>query len=118
MALRTFIGSAVGLVPLITAGIAVLLMRTEPNPDTRPRLVLGAGMVALPLLGLWHLWAGSPDTPDARRNAGGFLGFAIAGPLSDGLTVWISAPLLFIGSLFGLLLLTGTTIREVPATAR
>ena len=117
-ALRLFIGSAVGLVPLIGAGVALLLMRTEPNPDTRPRLVLGAGMVALPLLGLWHLWAGSPDTPDGRRHAGGFLGFAIAGPLSDGLTVWISAPLLFIGSLFGLLLLTGTTIREVPATAR
>jgi S-DNA-T family DNA segregation ATPase FtsK/SpoIIIE len=118
MALRTFIGSAVGLVPLIAAGIAMLLMRTEPDPETRPRLVLGAGMVALPMLGLWHLWAGSPDTPDGRRHAGGFLGFAIAGPLSDGLTVWISAPLLFIGSLFGLLLLTGTTIRDVPATAR
>ncbi len=117
-ALRTFIGSAVGLVPLVTAGVAVLLMRTSPDPDTRPRLVLGAGMVTVPLLGLWHLWAGSPDTPAGRGHAGGFLGFAIAGPLSDGLTVWISAPLLFIGSLFGLLLLTGTTIREVPATAR
>ncbi|HVQ98886.1 MAG TPA: cell division protein FtsK, partial [Mycobacterium sp.] len=50
--LRLFIGSAVGLAPLIGAGVALLLMRTEPNPDTRPRLVLGAGMVALPLLGL------------------------------------------------------------------
>ncbi len=104
--------------PLLIVTVAVLLMRTEPDPETRPRLVLGAGMVALPVLGLWHLWAGSPDTPDGRRHAGGFLGFAIAGPLSDGLTVWISAPLLFIGSLFGLLLLTGTTIRELPATAR
>ena len=117
-ALRIFIGSAVGLVPLVAAGVAVLLMRTQPDPDARPRLVLGAGMVALPLLGLWHLWAGSPDTPVGRGHAGGFLGFAIAGPLSDGLTVWISAPLLFIGSLFGVLLLTGTTIRELPATAR
>ncbi len=117
-ALRIFIGSAVELLPLLIVAVAVLLMRTEPDPETRPRLVLGAGMVALPVLGLWHLWAGSPDTPDGRRHAGGFLGFAIAGPLSDGLTVWISAPLLFIGALFGLLLLTGTTIREVPATAR
>ncbi|MBV9319243.1 MAG: cell division protein FtsK, partial [Mycobacterium sp.] len=117
-ALRIFIGSAVLLLPVVIAGIAVVLMRTEPDPDTRPRLVLGAGMIALPFLGLWHLWAGSPDTPGGRRHAAGFLGFAIAGPLSDGLTAWISAPLLFIGSLFGLLLLTGTTIREVPATAR
>ncbi|MDT5308832.1 MAG: segregation ATPase FtsK/SpoIIIE, family, partial [Mycobacterium sp.] len=75
-------------------------------------------MVALPVLGLWHLWAGSPDTPVAREHAAGFLGFAIGGPLSEGLTAWICAPLLFIGALFGLLLLTGTTIREVPDTLR
>src|SRR6202012_2254253 len=101
-----------------TAAIAVLLMRTEPNPEARPRLVLGATMVALPVLGLWHLWAGSPDTPVGRAHAAGFIGFAIGGPLSEGLTPWICAPLLFIGALFGLLLLTGTTIREVPDTLR
>ncbi|MBO0864216.1 MAG: DNA translocase FtsK 4TM domain-containing protein, partial [Mycobacterium sp.] len=116
--LRTFVGSAVVVLPVLTAAVAVMLMRTGPNPDARPRLVLGAAMVALPLLGLWHLWAGSPDTPDGRRHAAGFIGFAIGGPLSEGLSVWIAAPLLFIGALFGLLLLSGTTIREVPATVR
>ncbi len=116
--LRIFIGSAVVVLPVVTAAVAVLLMRTEPNPDARPRLVLGATMVALPVLGLWHLWAGSPDTPVGRAHAAGFIGFAIGGPLSEGLTAWICAPLLFIGALFGLLLLTGTTIREVPDTLR
>ncbi|MBV8181165.1 MAG: DNA translocase FtsK [Mycobacterium sp.] len=116
--LRIFIGSAVVLLPVVTAGIAVLLMRTEPTPEARPRLVLGAAMVALPVLGLWHLWAGSPDSPVGRAHAAGFIGFAIAGPLSEGLTPWICAPLLFIGALFGVLLLTGTTIREVPDTLR
>ncbi|HUB54292.1 MAG TPA: DNA translocase FtsK [Mycobacterium sp.] len=116
--LRIFIGSAVVLLPLVTAAIAVLLMRTEPNPDARPRLVLGATMVALPVLGLWHLWAGSPDSPVGRAHAAGFIGFAIGGPLSEGLTAWICAPLLFIGALFGVLLLSGTTIREVPDTLR
>src|ERR1700728_5413080 len=115
---RIFIGSTVVVLPVVTAVVAVLLMRTEPNPDARPRLVLGATMVALPVLGLWHLWAGSPDTPVAREHAAGFLGFAIGGPLSEGLTAWICAPLLFIGALFGLLLLTGTTIRELPDTVR
>ncbi|HYB37084.1 MAG TPA: DNA translocase FtsK [Mycobacterium sp.] len=116
--LRMFIGSAVVVLPVVIAAVAVLLMRTEPDPDARPRLILGAALVALPVLGLWHLGAGSPDTPDGRRRAAGFLGFAIGGPLSDGLTAWIAAPLLFIGALFGLLLLTGTTIREVPAELR
>ncbi|WP_424399078.1 DNA translocase FtsK 4TM domain-containing protein [Mycobacterium uberis] len=112
--LRMFIGSSVMVFPLGTAAVAVVLMRTPPHPDARPRLILGATLIVLSFLGLRHLWAGSPETPEARQGAAGFLGFAIGGPLSDGLTAWIAAPLLFIGALFGLLLLTGTTIREVP----
>jgi DNA segregation ATPase FtsK/SpoIIIE, S-DNA-T family len=116
--LRVLIGSAVLLLPVALIAIAVVLMRTEPDPDARPRLILGAAMTALPALGLWHLWSGSPDNPAGRQHAAGFLGFAIGGPLSEGLTQWIAAPLLFIGALFGLLLITGTTIREVPDTVR
>jgi S-DNA-T family DNA segregation ATPase FtsK/SpoIIIE len=116
--LRTFIGSAVLVLPVVTAAVAVVLMRTQPNPDARPRLILGGSLIALSFLGLRHLWTGSPEDPELRRRAAGFLGFAIGGPLSDGLTPWIAAPLLFIGALFGLLLLTGTTIREVPDALR
>ena len=115
--LRLLIGSAVVLVPIVLAAVAVVLMRTEPDPEARPRLILGAAMITLPTLGLWHLWAGSPD-PTGRPHAAGFLGFAIGGPLSSALTEWIAAPLLFIGALFGLLLVTGTTIREVPSTVQ
>ncbi|XBL41494.1 DNA translocase FtsK [Mycobacterium europaeum] len=116
--LRTFIGAGVLALPVVTAGVAVALMRTQPNPDARPRLILGATLIALSVLGLRHLWSGSPEDPEARRRAAGFVGFAIGGPLSDGLTAWIAAPLLFIGFMFGLLLLTGTTIREVPDAVR
>src|SRR5690606_34775193 len=107
--LRMVIGSAVVLVPIVVGGIAVVLLRSEPDPDTRPRLILGATMIALPVLGLWHLWSGAPDDPVARRHAAGFVGFAIGGPLADGLSVWIATPLLILGVLFGLLLITGTT---------
>jgi DNA segregation ATPase FtsK/SpoIIIE, S-DNA-T family len=112
---RTLIGAAVVLVPILFAAIAVVLMRTEPHPEARPRLILGAAMIALPAMGLWHLWSGAPQEPVARQSAGGFLGFAIGGPLSDGLTPWIATPLLVMGVLFGLLLITGTTIRDVPS---
>jgi len=116
--LRTLIGSAVVLLPIVALGLAATLMRSEHDPDARPRLVLGSVMVTLPALGLWHLWAGSPATPGGRQHAAGFIGFAIGGPLSDGVTAWIAAPLLFIGVLFGVLLLSGTTVREVPSTLR
>jgi DNA segregation ATPase FtsK/SpoIIIE, S-DNA-T family len=115
---RSVIGAAVVLVPIVLGVIAVVLMRTEPDLDARPRLILGSAMIALPVLGLWHVWAGAPADPMQRRDAAGFVGFAIGGPLSEGLTVWIATPLLVIGVLFGLLLLTGTTIRELPSTLR
>jgi DNA segregation ATPase FtsK/SpoIIIE, S-DNA-T family len=116
--LRTLIGSAVVLLPIVALVVAVTLMRSQADPESRPRLVLGSTMITLPALGLWHLWSGSPQTPDGRRHAAGFIGFAIGGPLSDGVTAWIAAPLLFIGVLFGVLLLSGTTVREVPSTLR
>src|SRR6476661_4217718 len=116
--LRVLIGAAVVLLPIVLAVAAVVLMRTESDPEARPRLILGAAMIVLPALGLWHLAAGSPQDSTAREHAAGFLGFAIGGPLSDGLSAWIAVPLLFIGVLFGVLLVTGTTIREVPATVR
>lgn len=115
---RTFIGAGVLALPVVTAAVGVTLMRTEPDPDVRPRLILGASLLTLSVLGLRHLWSGSPGDPEARRRAAGFVGFAIGGPLSDGLTPWIAAPLLFIGFMFGLLLLTGTTIRELPVVMR
>ncbi|KAA1430572.1 FtsK/SpoIIIE family DNA translocase [Mycolicibacter arupensis] len=116
--LRTVIGGAVVLLPVLAAAGAVLLMRTEPDPENRPRLILGSAMIALPVLGLWHLWSGSPQSPDGRLHGAGFVGFAIGGPLADGLTAWIAAPLLCIGVLFGVLLLTGTTLREAPEALR
>ena len=114
---RIFIGSAVVVLPLVIVAVALLLMRTEPNPEARPRLVLGATMVALPVLGLWHLWAGSPDTRPARRRRG-LHRLRHRGAALGGADRVDRAPLLFIGVLFGLLLLTGTTIREVPETLR
>ncbi len=114
--LRTLVGGAVVLLPLLIAAVAVVLMRTEPHPEIRPRLVLGTAMICLPVLGLWHLWSGGPTDPAARQRAGGFIGFAIGGPLSDGLSAWIATPLLIAAVLFGVLLLTGTTIREVPGS--
>ncbi|MFL0287643.1 DNA translocase FtsK 4TM domain-containing protein [Mycobacterium sp. SMC-21] len=115
---RTVVGSAVVVLPVLLLALAVTLMRTHPNPDARPRLILGAAMIGLPVLGLWHIWAGGPTEPGERRGAAGFVGFVIGGPLSDGLTVWIATPLLIMGVLFGLLLVTGTTIRELPDTLR
>ncbi|MCX5045889.1 DNA translocase FtsK 4TM domain-containing protein [Aldersonia sp. NBC_00410] len=116
--LKAIVGMAAILVPIVALGVAIVLMRTEPDPHTRPRLVLGSLLVGLPLLGLWHLAAGSPADADGRADGAGFVGYAAGGPLTDGLTVWLTVPLMMLAMLFGLLLLTGTTVREIPERLR
>ncbi|MGC0363657.1 S-DNA-T family DNA segregation ATPase FtsK/SpoIIIE [Rhodococcus sp. 27YEA15] len=113
-AVRSVLGSASALLPIIGVGIAVILMRTEPRPEIRARLVMGSLLVGLPALGIWHVATGSATTAADRANGGGMLGYLIGGPLTNGLTAWLSIPLLVIAAGFGVLLLTGTTLREVP----
>jgi len=111
---RAVFGGASGVLPLIGVAVAVILIRTEPKPEIQPRLVLGSLLVGLPALGLWHIATGSPTDAEGRTRGAGFVGYAAGGPLTDGLTVWLAAPLLLMATLFGVLLLTGTTVREVP----
>ncbi|GAD82077.1 cell division protein FtsK [Nocardia asteroides NBRC 15531] len=115
---RAVAGTAGGLAPLLFIGLAVVLMRTEPHPEIRPRLVLGGLLVVLPALGVWHLAAGSPTDAHGRSRAAGVLGYAIGGPLGQGLTPWLALPILLLAMMFGVLLLTGTTVREVPSALR
>ncbi|MEV0683537.1 DNA translocase FtsK [Nocardia sp. NPDC050378] len=115
---RAIAGSAAAVAPLLFVAIAVVLMRTEPHPEIRPRLVLGGLLVILPALGIWHLAAGSPTDAHGRSRAAGALGYAIGGPLGQGLTPWLAMPILLLAMVFGVLLLTGTTVREVPTRLR
>ncbi|MEV0292792.1 DNA translocase FtsK [Nocardia sp. NPDC050710] len=117
-AIRAVSGSASAALPFVATGIAIILMRTEPHPEIRPRLVLGGLLVGLPMLGIWHLAAGAPTDAHGRSRAAGFVGYAVGGPLSHGLTAWLAVPILLLTIVFGVLLLTGTTVREVPHRLR
>lgn len=116
--IRAVIGDAGYVAPVLGVAIAVMLMRSEPRPDVRPRLVLGSILLGLPVLGLWHMAAGSPTDATGRSEGAGFVGYVAGGPIADGLTVWLAVPLLLLAGLFGVLLLTGTTVRDVPDRMR
>ncbi|AMY25011.1 FtsK/SpoIIIE family DNA translocase [Rhodococcoides fascians] len=116
--IRVVIGGAGYVAPVLGVAIAVVLMRSEPRPDVRPRLVLGSILLGLPVLGLWHMAAGSPTDATGRSEGAGFVGYVAGGPIADGLTVWLAVPLLLLAGLFGVLLLTGTTVRDVPDRMR
>ncbi|WP_459957550.1 DNA translocase FtsK [Nocardia sp. IFM 10818] len=117
-AIRAISGSASAGLPFVAVAVAVILMRTEPDPEIRPRLVLGGLLAGLPILGLWHLAAGAPADAHGRAHAAGFVGYVMGGPLRDGLSAWLAVPLLLLAIVFGILLLTGTKVREVPERMR
>ncbi|ORM24233.1 cell division protein FtsK [Williamsia sp. 1135] len=114
-ATRAVLGSVAALVPVVLIVIGFLLMRHAPNPRGRGRFIGAALLIGLPLPGLFHIFSGMPNDLDGRQGAGGFIGFAVGGPLTDGLTAWLSVPILLLCMAFGLLLLSGLTVRELTA---
>ncbi|UZJ25831.1 DNA translocase FtsK [Rhodococcus antarcticus] len=117
-ALRTVVGAPAAVLPLVLVGVAVTLLRCAPAPEHRPRTVLGSMLLGLSVLGLLHLGAGSPDTLAGQQRAGGGVGHLVGDPLAGGVSTWLAVPLLALVAVFGLLVLTGTTVREVPGRLR
>ena len=72
---------------------------------------LGLFEIAKDIPTLTHAGGGWP----AVRSAGGFVGMVTAWPLSKGLTPWVATPLLGLLAGYGLLVITGTPVREAPA---
>lgn len=114
---RAVVGTAALLVPIALAAGAIVLMRRGPNPEKRARYIGGALLVVLPLLGLMHLVAGAPEDLPGRSHAGGFVGYVVGTPLTAGVTAWVSVPILVLCMAFGVLILSGRTIREVVDAA-
>ncbi|HEX5348318.1 MAG TPA: DNA translocase FtsK [Pseudonocardiaceae bacterium] len=117
-ALGALFGAASVGLPVVLAAVGVALMRTEPNPTARPRRTLGTLWLTLGTLGLWHLAAGAPADAVGRSRSAGMIGFLAAGPLVDGFTIWVAAPLLALLAGYGLLVLTGTPVRAVSERIR
>ena len=88
------VGRGAVVLPVLLAVAGVVLMATEPRPDSRPRVALGGFLLALGVLGLVHLAAHRPDDPALWPNGGGAIGYVAATPLATGLTAWVAAPVL------------------------
>ncbi|WP_116103194.1 FtsK/SpoIIIE family DNA translocase [Amycolatopsis thermalba] len=115
---RTIFGAGAVTLPLVLVVTAVTLMRSEPQPEIRPRMVIGTVLGVFALLGLLHLFNGRPHDTENQRYAGGVLGFLSGDLLAQGLTAWVAVPLLFLALAFGLLVFTGTRIRDIPHLVR
>ncbi|MTD54124.1 DNA translocase FtsK [Amycolatopsis pithecellobii] len=118
LAARTVFGAGSVTLPLVLWVTAIALMRSEPRPETRPRMVIGTLLVTLALLGLLHLFSRRPEANDDRMYAGGQLGALSGGLLARGVTPWVAAPLLILALGYGVLVFTGTRVRDIPQALR
>jgi S-DNA-T family DNA segregation ATPase FtsK/SpoIIIE len=118
IAVRAVFGAGSVTVPLALVVAAVALMRSEPAPQTRPRRVIGTLLVTLSVLGLLHLFIGRPQAIEDQMYAGGWLGWLFGGMLARGVTSWVAVPLLVLALGYGILVFTGTPVREIPHRLR
>ncbi|MEV6647910.1 DNA translocase FtsK [Amycolatopsis sp. NPDC051371] len=118
IATRSVLGAGAVTLPLVLVVVAVALMRSEPHPETRPRMVIGTIMVVLSVLGMLHIFTALPATNDGRMYAGGIIGAFSGGLLALGVTTWVAVPLLILALVFGVLVFTGTPVREIPHRLR
>ncbi|MBO0875279.1 MAG: cell division protein FtsK, partial [Pseudonocardia sp.] len=116
--LTSVIGVGALPLPLLLLGVGVYLMCTPTRPEVRPRMALGGLLLVFGALGLTHVLLGAPLNMIGWREAGGALGYLAGAPLAAGLTGWVAAPVLGLVALYGLLVLTGTPVRQVPARVR
>ncbi len=116
--MTTVVGGAAYPLPVLMLVLGGYLMCTPPRPEVRARVVLGSLLLVLGGLGLVHVIAGAPPEMLGWRTAGGALGYVVGTPMVLGLTGWVAGPVLALIALYGLLLVTGTPVRELPDRVR
>jgi S-DNA-T family DNA segregation ATPase FtsK/SpoIIIE len=115
---RSAVGAAAMALPMVVLVVGITLMRSDPQPEKRPRLVIGALLFVLAFLGILHVFSDLPDDNEGRMYAGGALGYVSGGMLSKGVTPWVAIPLLVLVLGFGVLVFTGTRFRDIPTRLR
>src|SRR3954452_2260082 len=115
---RPAIGASAMALPMVLLVVGITLMRSDPQPEKRPRLVIGSLLFVMAFLGILHLFSDLPEDNAGRMYAGGALGYVSGGMLAKGVTAWVAIPLLVLVIVFGVLVFTGTRFRDIPTRLR
>jgi DNA segregation ATPase FtsK/SpoIIIE, S-DNA-T family len=115
------VGQGAWAIPVLFALLGWRFFRHPDRNRALPPTEIGWTALIVGGLGLFQIVKGVPTLTHtggglpAVRSAGGFIGMVTAWPLSKGLTPWVATPLLGLLACYGLLVITGTPVREAPA---
>lgn len=109
---HTIIGAGAFIMPVALVALALLLMlHRGERMQGMGNQVLGAAIIVVAMLGLIHVFAGNPESWEARRVAGGAIGAYTGGVLAAGLK-GVAAPILILFIIYGALKVSGVTVRQ------
>jgi DNA segregation ATPase FtsK/SpoIIIE, S-DNA-T family len=114
------IGTLSYVAPILLALMAWRTLRHPDHNGPAGRQVIGWSAFLLGLLGLINIARGLPRTndPERLRDAGGIIGYISSSLLSDLLTVYVAVPLLILLLLFGVIVISGVPLHQVPDRLR
>ncbi len=119
-AVRVWFGAPGVVLPALLLLAAIVLMRTVADRPHRARRIVGWVAVTIAVTGIFHVASiagslpGDPNSVAQWKHAGGTLGYLIGQPLYVGVSPAPAIILLALLGIFGLLLLTGTQLRDIP----
>ena len=118
-------GGSVGwmalLLPFVLLIGAVRLFRYPENPRANNRIGIGLTVLTFAGAGIAHLVGGQPELAaglDALWQAGGVIGYLVAGPAAAILSVWPVAAVLTFLVFVSILIVTATPFRHIPSRLR
>ena len=114
------IGTLSYVAPILLALMAWRTLRHPDHNGPAGRQVIGWSAFLLGFLGLINIARGLPRTnePERLRDAGGIIGYVSSSLLSDLLTVYVAVPLLILLLLFGVIVISGVPLHQVPDRLR
>src|SRR5215203_2650807 len=118
------VASVIGTLSYVAPVLLALMgWRTLRHPERNGpigRQVIGWSAFLLGLLGLINIARGLPRTnePERLRDAGGIIGYISSSLLSDLLTVYVAVPLLILLLLFGVIVIAGVALHQIPDRLR
>src|SRR5690349_6761704 len=110
-------GSLSWVFPVLALLLAWRFLRHPDRNSETVRAAIGWTALLLGVLGMIHIAKGTPHPSDGARAihlGGGYVGYAVSGPLAAAVTPWVAAPLLALLAAFGLLVISGTPLHRVP----